>query len=76
MRAFLSLLLLSCFCITSAWAQSDSSNQATLYGKVTDALDGSPLIGANVSIKGTTTGPVANMTGEFVPESTPLSLPT
>lgn len=39
--------------------------QRTVTGKLTDATDGSPLIGASVFIKGTTQGTVTNLDGEY-----------
>jgi TonB-linked SusC/RagA family outer membrane protein len=39
--------------------------QVTIRGVVTDASDGSPLIGANVYIKGTTIGITTNASGEY-----------
>ncbi len=48
-----------------AYAQ-DSSKVATVFGKLTDAADGSELIGVNVIIKGTTTGVATNVNGEYV----------
>ncbi|MDX5319666.1 MAG: TonB-dependent receptor, partial [Bacteroidota bacterium] len=47
-------------------AQSDSSKLATLFGTVLDDADGSPLIGVNVIIKGTTTGIPTNVNGEYL----------
>jgi TonB-linked SusC/RagA family outer membrane protein len=43
-----------------------------ITGKITSADDGSPVIGATVIVKGTTTGTVTNMNGDYtlqVPES-------
>ncbi len=43
-----------------------------ITGKITSADDGSPVIGATVIVKGTTTGTVTNMNGEYtiqVPEN-------
>jgi len=39
--------------------------QVTVRGVVTDASDGTPLIGANVYIKGTTIGITTNLDGEY-----------
>jgi hypothetical protein len=42
-----------------------------LKGKITDASDGEPLIGANVIIEGTYMGAAANMDGEYVINNIP-----
>ena len=47
------------------------AQQNTVAGVVTDASDGSPLIGANVLVKGTTVGAITDLDGRFtinVPE--------
>ncbi|MEX1241201.1 MAG: TonB-dependent receptor [Cyclobacteriaceae bacterium] len=49
-------------------AQSD---RATIQGTVTDAGDGSPLIGANVLIKGTTQGTITDVDGKFTVDAEP-----
>ena len=55
------LLLLGLFCAfsVSAFAQSK-----TITGKVTDSA-GEPIPGVSISIKGTTTGTVSNIDGEY-----------
>lgn len=48
-----------------------TAQQTTVTGIVTDANDGSPLIGANILVKGTTVGAIADLDGRFsvnVPE--------
>lgn len=37
----------------------------TVTGTITDAFDGTPVIGANIVIKGTTTGVISDMDGNF-----------
>ena len=39
--------------------------QRTVTGTVTDAADGTPLIGATIMIKGTTSGTIADIDGKF-----------
>ncbi len=56
---FLILLLFVGVCLISAQQNSSYS------GVVTDAADGSPLIGASVQVKGTTTGTVTDINGKF-----------
>jgi TonB-linked SusC/RagA family outer membrane protein len=46
-------------------AFSISAQQRTITGKITDSSDGSPLVGANITIQGTTTGTVADVDGNF-----------
>ena len=56
-RRFLLLLLLA-VCSTYGWAQG------TVSGKVVDAT-GEPVIGASVMVKGTSTGAVTDIDGNF-----------
>lgn len=56
-------ILLSCFFIAYAffsWAQ-----ERTISGKVTSSEDGSPLPGVNVVLKGTATGTVTDISGNY-----------
>jgi len=53
---FLLALFLSCYSV---------AQQTTIIGKITDGTDGSPLIGANVLVKGTGTGSIADINGNF-----------
>jgi len=55
-----SCLALLCFFVLPAMAQNK-----TITGKVTDSKDGSPLIGASVSVKGTTIGAITDINGAF-----------
>lgn len=43
----------------------------TLQGKVTDADNGDALIGANVTIEGTTMGAATDMNGDYTVENVP-----
>ena len=56
-HVFLVILMLVCSVI--------SYSQRTITGKVTDAKDGSPLIGASAIIKGTTIGTVTDIGGNY-----------
>ena len=62
MMLFLIALVVSC---------QLNAQQTIVTGVVTDATDGSPLIGANVLVKGTKTGAIADLDGAFS-----LSVPT
>lgn len=65
----LSMLLAFCLCSFTIFAQT------TVKGKVTDGKE--PVIGANVTIKGTTDGTVTDMDGKFeltTNQPTPLTL--
>ena len=53
---FLMTLFLSCHVM---------AQQTTITGTITDGADGSPLIGANVLVKGTGTGSIADINGNF-----------
>ncbi len=58
------LLLVGMFCLSlligTAWAQ-----QRTVTGKVTSEENGEPLPGVNVVVKGTNSGTVTNLDGEY-----------
>jgi TonB-linked SusC/RagA family outer membrane protein len=47
-----------------SWQQS-FAQERTITGKVTDADDNSPVIGANVLVKGTSKGTITDVDGEF-----------
>jgi TonB-linked SusC/RagA family outer membrane protein len=57
------ILLIYMLCFMHVYSQEPSSRVIT--GKVTFAEDNQPVPGANIIIKGTTTGTVANANGEF-----------
>ena len=57
-RIWVTLLLL--FIAQYSWAQN-----RTISGKVTDALDGSPIVGANIILKGTTIGTITDIEGDY-----------
>lgn len=41
------------------------AQEVTIRGSVADAADGSPLIGANVLVKGTSVGTITDVEGKF-----------
>ena len=47
------------------WSLTAMAQEALVSGKVTDGSDGSPLPGVTVSIKGTTTGTITNIDGQY-----------
>lgn len=53
---FLTALFMSCHVM---------AQQTHVTGTITDANDGSPMIGANVLVKGTTTGTISDISGNF-----------
>lgn len=55
---FLSVLLLFGVCLVSA-------QQISVSGVVTDASDGSPVVGASVKVKGTKTGTITDLNGKY-----------
>lgn len=58
--------LLLCFMLMFAFTFSDSwAQERTVSGKVTSAEDGSTLPGVNVVLKGTTTGTVTDIDGNY-----------
>ena len=59
------LLLFQLILILSASSVIAQSNNATLYGKITDEA-GKPVEMANISIKSTSIGTVSNRNGEFL----------
>ncbi len=54
-------IIVFCLTVTLAYGQE----KATLYGKVTDRNDNSPLVGANIIIKGTALGKSADLDGNY-----------
>ncbi len=50
---------------------SAQTNKGTIKGKVIDAESGEPIIGANVLLKGTTTGAASDIEGNYVIENVP-----
>lgn len=65
-----SLVILIC-CAATLQAIQLRAQQVPIKGRVTDASDGSPLIGANVLIKATSTGTITDVNGEFSVDTTP-----
>lgn len=53
-------------------APQQQQDKRRVSGTVTDALDGSPIIGANITLKGTPTGVVSDLDGNYsIPVNTP-----
>lgn len=66
MKQFLkSTILLTAILFPFLLAAQNNSNNATITGKVVDAVTNEALIGATVSIKGTTNGASTDANGEF-----------
>lgn len=65
----ISIFLLSMLITFAAWSQ-----EITVTGKVTDFMDGSPLIGVNVVVKGTTIGTVTDFDGNYTIATTANSI--
>lgn len=59
------LVVVSVFFPSYLSAQNTPMINATVSGKILDARSGAPLIGATVSIKGTTNGAATDVNGEF-----------
>lgn len=59
-RAMMLALLMAVISLGTVSAQA-----ITVTGTVTDAKDGTPLVGCSVQIKGTTKGAVTNMNGQY-----------
>jgi len=57
-------MLFAIMLVIGAWSQPNV-NSWTVTGKVTDSDDGAPLPGVNVLIKGTTSGKVTDLNGEY-----------
>src|ERR1043165_7881215 len=59
-------ILLVCLTAVSILASGGLSAQdLTVTGKITSSEDGSPLPGVNVVVKGTTTGTVSDVSGNY-----------
>jgi TonB-linked SusC/RagA family outer membrane protein len=71
MRKISYLLTLLCLCIGTAFAQTKNAS-----GTVTSAEDGEPIVGASVSVKGTTIGIVTDGSGKFTLSDIPTSAKT
>jgi TonB-dependent receptor len=52
-------------CITSIFSMGALAQNATIKGKVTDALSGEPLIGTNIAIMGTSLGTSSDLNGDY-----------
>ena len=63
-RAMVFALLMAVISLATVSAQA-----ITVSGTVTDAKDGTPLVGCSVQIKGTTKGTVTNMNGQYTIQS-------
>lgn len=59
-RAMMLTVMLVITTLSSAWAQT-----FIVKGRVTDDSDGSPLIGCNISVKGTSRGTITDLNGQF-----------
>ncbi len=68
MRKLLSVIILSCMCMTLSFAQG---GRTTVSGKVTDAASGEPVIGASVLVKDqAAVGAITDLDGNYVLEYT------
>ncbi|MCW3113525.1 MAG: TonB-dependent receptor plug [Segetibacter sp.] len=61
-KFFSSLFLICTFCFLTSTADAQTR---TITGKVTSGTDNTPLVGASVEVKGTTTGTVTDQSGNF-----------
>lgn len=59
-RAMMLTVMLVITTLSTAWAQT-----FIVMGRVTDDSDGSPLVGCNISVKGTSRGTITNLNGQF-----------
>ncbi len=64
MRILATFLLVGCLFSVSAWAQT------SVYGTVTDASSGEPLVGANIQISSTQQGTTTDLQGKYQLELT------
>lgn len=62
---FKTLLKVSCFILLCLFVKPALAQNVTISGKVTDAKDGSAIPGVSVVIKGTATGTVTDVNGNF-----------
>lgn len=53
------------FCAITLFCLQNTQAQGILKGRITDAADGTGVIGANIIIKGTTTGTTTDFDGDF-----------
>lgn len=67
---FSTLIFTVIFCFASlAFGQSGAKDTGTITGKVVDSETGEPVIGANVSITGTTQGAATDLDGNYTIQS-------
>lgn len=59
-RAIMLTIMLVITTLSTAWAQT-----FIVKGTVTDGSDGSPLIGCNIAVKGTSRGTITNVQGQY-----------
>jgi outer membrane receptor for ferrienterochelin and colicin len=65
-RKTIAVLVTVVYCFTSlSFAQTTTANRSIISGKVVDAKTGEPIIGANVSVTGTTKGAATDLDGNF-----------
>ena len=62
---FKNLLKFTCSAVLSLFMLTAMAQNKTVTGKVTDSKDGLPLIGASVSVSGSTNGSVTDVNGVF-----------
>ena len=62
---FKNLLKVSCFILCCLFVIPALAQNKTVTGKVTDSKDGTPLIGASVVAKGSTSGAITDINGAF-----------
>jgi TonB-linked SusC/RagA family outer membrane protein len=64
-RHFLRVLFMQCWLIGALIVQGSAAQQALIKGRVTDKESGEALPGVNIMIKGTGTGTVTNLEGNY-----------
>ena len=60
MKKLFLIVMALCFGVSTIFAQTKQ-----ITGKITAAEDGVPIPGVTVSVKGTTTGTITNVSGEY-----------
>nr|WP_320023607.1 TonB-dependent receptor [uncultured Draconibacterium sp.] len=70
----LSMIFILSNCLQVSAAKTDGQQKKTITGTVISEVDNEPVIGATVSIDGTTTGTITNIDGEYTISADPTDV--
>jgi len=61
-------MITTCLVLLVMVSPQVKAQSTTIQGSITDATDGSPIVGANILIKSTTHGTITDVDGKFTVE--------